>query len=87
MSWTLHDLDDPDAPQAMDLDEDGADHDTVDCPVCGRLLLEGAPRCPHCGQWLSSDTPAARRARGWFWPVMIAILIAVILVIWHGLTR
>ena len=82
-----HPDDDPDGPQAMDLAEDGSDFEFVDCPVCGESIPEDAPRCPSCGQWLIGDTPAARRSRGWFWPVAVAILVAVILVIWHGLGR
>lgn len=84
MTWTP---DDRDAPQPEDLIEDDESSDTIPCPICGEEVHEDAPRCPHCGQWLIGDTPTARRARGWFWPVMIALLIAVILVMWHGLGR
>ena len=84
MTCSHDDADDRDAPQATDLEEDGCD-DTVDCPACGQTIHEDAPRCPYCGQWVFDDTPAARRSRGWFWPLMIALLIAVILVIWHRL--
>ena len=84
MTCSRDDADDRDAPQAIDLQEDEYD-DTVDCPACGQTIHEDAPRCPYCGRWVFDDTPAARRSRGWFWPLMIALLIAVILVIWHRL--
>jgi len=61
--------------------------DTTECAVCGHTIFEDAPRCPHCGHWLFEDSPAARRSRGWFWPTMVALLVAVILVLWHGLGR
>jgi len=86
MTWNHDNADDRDAPQAIDLQEDN-DDDTVNCPSCGRVIHEDAPRCPYCGQWVFDDTPAARRSRGWFWPLMIALLVAVILVIWHRLGR
>ena len=87
MAWNNYDPGDRDAPQPGDVDWGEDEEDTVACPVCGRAVHEDAPRCPHCGEWLFDDTPAARRSRGWFWPVMIALLIAVILVMWHGLGR
>ncbi len=86
--------DDPDAPQPMDLDwadaqdDDEAGDDVVPCPTCGTEVHVLAQRCPSCGSWLDSEllnSPAARRARGWFWPIMIALLIAVIFVVWLGL--
>lgn len=89
MSWQLYDPDDPDAPQDIDIDDDddNVTLEVTDCPGCGRTVLEDAPRCPHCGQWIFGDTTAGRRARGWFWPVMVALLVAIILVFWHGLGR
>ncbi len=88
MAFGSYDTDDRDDPQPEDLVEDvwgDDDEESVVCPACGRAVHEEAPRCPHCGEWLFGDTPAARRSRGWFWPVMIALLIAVILVFWHSL--
>jgi hypothetical protein len=80
-----------DDPQEVDLewaakqDESDSGDDTIECPECGRKLHWAAQRCPGCGTWLTGDSPAAQRSRGYFWPVMVAILIAVILVIWNGL--
>jgi predicted nucleic acid-binding Zn ribbon protein len=79
--------DDRDAPQDIDLEWED-DNDDVDvCPVCAGDVHEDAPRCPHCGEWLFGDTPVRQRARGWFWPVIVALLVGVILVMWHGLVR
>lgn len=81
--------DDRDGPQPIDLDDDGSDDDDmIDCPHCGRPVYEDAPRCPHCGRWIEDDlSPAASRSRAWFWPIVVAVLVAVILVLWHGLGR
>ncbi|MFO0972826.1 MAG: hypothetical protein U1A27_05210 [Phycisphaerae bacterium] len=61
---------------------DGNDPAIAPCPACGRSMLEDSPRCPHCGNWVAS---ARRAPRGNLWGLIVAALIAVILVIWHGL--
>lgn len=85
-----YDPTDPDAPQPMDVDgeDDAADDEAaslVTCAGCGRALHPQAALCPHCGEWVLEDSPARRRSRGWFWPLMVALLIAIILVLWTGL--
>ena len=87
MNWSEDDID---APQDIDLHDDGDDGDdgpVVECPNCRAWMSELGPRCPECGEWVIGDPVAGQRSRGWFWPVMVAGLIAVILVIWHGLGR
>lgn len=83
--------DDRDLPQDIDLDDSSYDDDEVDdtflCPTCGRELYHGLVKCPYCGEWVTRESVAAERSRGWFWPTVIAILIAVILVMWSGLGR
>lgn len=79
------DPDDPDAPQPMDIDRDDGDDDAgefIECPACGRVLHPDAAVCNHCGEWILDDSPAARRSRGWLWPVVIGLLVATILVFW-----
>jgi predicted nucleic acid-binding Zn ribbon protein len=87
VGWADEDNNDIDAPQDMDLDDAAEGGSSDECPICGRTIAEGASRCPHCGQWLFGETAAGQRARGWFWPVMVALLVALILVLWHGLGR
>jgi predicted RNA-binding Zn-ribbon protein involved in translation (DUF1610 family) len=78
--------DDPDAPLHEDLDDDSDDlEDAVQCYACGRWMHADAAVCPHCGEWQIHDSLAARRSRGWFWPLLIGLLVAVILVMWVGL--
>jgi len=81
------DNDDKFMPQEIDLGWDDDDEDTVPCPNCGKWIHEDAALCPHCRQFVISDVPATYRSRGWFWPVMVAFIIAIILVMWHGLGR
>jgi hypothetical protein len=88
-----YDPEDPDAPQPMDVDADSAEGDADEedaddarlCTGCGRALHPMAAMCPHCGEWVLDDSPAGQRSRGWFWPLMVALLIAVILVFWVSL--
>jgi uncharacterized paraquat-inducible protein A len=81
------DRDDPQPEDIEDLDRDNDDEDEERCPACGRSVYAGAPRCPYCGEWFTGETTAGRRSQSWFWAVMVAVLIAVILVMWSGLGR
>jgi uncharacterized paraquat-inducible protein A len=83
--YNTHDPTDPEGPQEIDLVGQDDDDEVTQCPSCGKTLFEDAAVCPKCGHWIQEVSPAAHRAAGWFWPVMVAILIAIILVIWHGL--
>jgi hypothetical protein len=85
MAYRNDDVDDRDDPQPEDIEDLERDGGFDRCPECGRAVYEGVPKCPYCGQWLLDDSEAAKRARGWLWPVMVAVLLAVILVMWHGL--
>lgn len=69
------DEDDPDAPQARDIDGENDDETpTTPCPSCRRPVPDFADRCPYCGDWIvqGSGTPARRSA--WF---IIALLVAL----------
>lgn len=81
--------DDPNDPLPEDLD-DGEDDDPADgepCSNCGNEIYAGQALCPHCGEWVTGESAAAGRSRGWLWPGVVALLIAIILVMWHGLGR
>jgi uncharacterized paraquat-inducible protein A len=79
-------------PDEADWDDDdiGAEDDDTEatCPACGAAVYVDANQCPACGAWITPETSvAAQRSRAWRWPILVALLIAVILVIWHGLGR
>jgi hypothetical protein len=75
--------DERDLPQQIDLEDEGYEDDTVECPHCREEIDEDTQQCPYCRQWIeNSDSPAAERSQGWFWPIMVAIGVAVILVLW-----
>jgi predicted RNA-binding Zn-ribbon protein involved in translation (DUF1610 family) len=86
MRYADYDPDDRDAPLPEDLDDgDDEPDETVACPSCRRRIHEDAALCPHCGEWIIDDSPAAQRSRGWFWPLMVGALVAMILSLWVGL--
>lgn len=73
----------PTGEQDLPLDENVLDDDEqamARCPRCNELIHEETVKCPHCGEWII-DRPAdmARRSK-WFWPIVVAIGIAMILV-------
>lgn len=78
---------DRDAPQDIDLNRD--DDETINCPECGHAIHEDCPRCPRCGCWIEEGgmSSAGERSRGWFWPVMVALLVGVILSLWNHLGK
>jgi predicted nucleic acid-binding Zn ribbon protein len=85
----LDDRDDPQPEDIEDLDRDDDDDEDEGrrCPACGQYVYAGVPKCSHCGEWIMEDTPAGRRAQTWLWPTVVALLIAIMLVMWHGLGR
>jgi RNA polymerase subunit RPABC4/transcription elongation factor Spt4 len=66
---------------------DGENPAVVPCPSCGELIPDDADQCASCGDWVIAASSATERAAGWFWPVVVAGLVLVILVFWHGLGR
>lgn len=94
MDYRDYEDDDRDDPQPEDIvelnreDDDDDDEGDRRCPACGHGAHWDAPRCPHCGEWFTVEPTAARTgAPGWIWTALVALLVAIILVIWHGLGR
>jgi len=74
-SFDLDD-DDPDAPQAADLEEpDDDDADDMVCPACGRGVAVDTPKCPHCGDWIRPVTAAGGSTPRWVKWVVIVMLV------------
>jgi hypothetical protein len=55
-------------------EEDSLDEPTLDCPYCGREILEVLIQCPGCGNYLSKEDTLPRRQAPW-------IIIAAVLVL------
>lgn len=70
---------DPEAPQACDLDDAEADEpELVPCPACGQEIYELAERCPQCGEWIS---PSARGSRPRSRLLLILAVVLIVLVL------
>ncbi len=85
------DRDDPQPEDIEDLDREDDDEDDDDdqrCPACGQAFYRGAPKCPQCGEWLTGQMESpSTRIPTWLWTGIVALLVAFILVMWHGLGR
>ena len=63
-------------PDEDSLDDPPADDDepTLPCPYCRRDVIEGSPRCPYCGNYISEeDAPASRKP----WWIVIGVLLCL----------
>lgn len=67
--------------EPWEADEDWTDDDdavTVTCPYCGEELLEDAPQCPSCGNYISDDDRPPDKKPPWIWiGIVICIVIAL----------
>lgn len=93
MAYDDDDLGDRDDPQPEDIealnrdDDDDDEDDYRRCSACGHGIYRGAPQCPRCGEWFTEPAVPCARIPGWLWTAVVALLIAIILVMWHGLGR
>jgi len=73
------DYDDPEAPDEADQDSHD-EPETVQCPFCGREVVEEAEICPRCGNFIGSSDDATKRShRGWVILTAIVLLTAIAL--------
>jgi predicted nucleic acid-binding Zn ribbon protein len=72
----LDDLDDPDT----DLEEECDGDEEFVCPACRKPVAEDAPKCPHCGDWITPVEKGGRGGRIWFF-VAVALMILAMLMI------
>ena len=79
LSWEAREaLDDPEGPQAGDLDDE-EETPTVPCPSCGEEIPDFADRCPYCGDWVVQG--GGRSARSLLF-IAVAVLLIVALLFW-----
>lgn len=71
------DDDDWDAPDFDEENEDLETEPTVDCPYCGREILELCVQCPGCGMYLSKEDPGREKHPWWITLAIILSLAAV----------
>ncbi len=72
-------LDEKDLPLEQDLrDDDQAE--MVRCPHCDKFIYEETLKCPHCEEWIIDRAASEVGRSKWFWPIVIAIGAAMILV-------
>lgn len=72
--------DDPEAPQASDLDDDDDEETATEpCPNCDQQIAEFAEQCPYCGEWITHAAPAASR-RGLAYVIVVVLVIAAFLI-------
>ncbi len=73
-------LDDKELPQEDDVDDEEGEPELASCPSCGKTIYEETVKCPHCGEWILDSPKAELQRSRWFWPIIIAIGVAMILV-------
>ena len=76
--------DDPESPDASDVDPKREDDDSVDmeeCPNCGKQIYDQAGYCPHCRDHVVVGQGTHRKP-GWI--IVVAIVLLVIL-LWKPL--
>lgn len=78
-AWDDDDADDADAWDDGDPGDDSADEPTVFCPYCKEEILEDAPRCPACGNFISAEDHAGTGKPAW---VIVTALICLGMAIW-----
>lgn len=55
----------PDEADLAESERQDADGKFFFCRACGEPVYEEAPRCPHCGQWVSGAAGGWRASRKW----------------------
>jgi hypothetical protein len=57
---------------------------TAPCPHCKKIIYDDSPRCPFCGQYISSDTLMRGGRNGWklFGMALLFLALAMFLISW-----
>ncbi|MCX7396282.1 MAG: hypothetical protein NT138_01240 [Planctomycetales bacterium] len=74
------DWDDSDSDDEQYSDDDTDDLEsepTIDCPYCGREMLEVCVQCPRCGMFLSKEDLGREKHPWWITLAIILSLVAV----------
>ncbi|MBN1343499.1 MAG: hypothetical protein JXQ73_12500 [Phycisphaerae bacterium] len=76
---SLEPLGDKELPQDDDLPRDDDQVEMVRCPHCGKLIYDETVKCPHCEQWIIDNPKNEYMRSKWFWPIIIATTLVMIL--------
>lgn len=69
-----------DADWEDDLDDNGEEAVTIDCPICGEAMYDDAPQCPACGHYLTDDD--LQHGSKPLWVVLTALICLALAVGW-----
>lgn len=69
------DDEDWDDPALDDAPDDSETEPTIDCPYCGREMLEVCLQCPSCGMYISKED-LGREKRPWWITLAIILTLA-----------
>lgn len=78
-AWDDDWQDDGDETSAGWEGDDSADEPTVPCPYCRQDMLEAAPRCPACGNFISAEDQRGPGRPAW---VIITAVICLGMTLW-----
>lgn len=67
-----------DEPEAWD--EDDEEEPTIPCPYCGQEILEDAPWCASCENYISAEDHAGPKKPTWI--ILTAIVCLVMMLGW-----
>ncbi|WP_437227657.1 hypothetical protein SH661x_000487 [Planctomicrobium sp. SH661] len=63
-----------------DFPDDSDDYGTVPCPSCGAEIHEDTPRCPICGEYITSSSGRVWEGKpNWYIALALLGIVAVVL--------
>jgi hypothetical protein len=62
-------------PDDHEWEPDDADLATINCPACGREMIEESIRCPHCGEYRSEESQPTETKPNW---IIFGLILAFI---------
>jgi len=66
-----------DLPLPCDLPPDADEPAEMICPRCRGIVLEDAPQCPHCGDWITPVDPSDVGSGRWVYLAVVLLMLLV----------
>ena len=57
--------------------DESQSYGVLPCPDCGAEIFDDAVQCPHCGWYVTWDTPGGRSTR-WDWLIKVGLILIVL---------